>query len=223
MAFKMKGNPMGRNFGIGKHGINIKTPNPGVKRDEGNTDLSDGRSGSSPFQKKGGYSDAAKNLLKAVPNKAAYDKLSDLDKKGFDRAAKAAGIPQKKVSPVKIIPGLKKKGTKGTKWTDKIKAAGSAIWENIGNLDTEGQMYRAYQSKKRAARKERAGKAKKRQTKVEVYNKGKKIPQGKESPVKDYKTTQELTGHTPPYGKHRKKYRTVEVKHKHPHPAPKKR
>ena len=36
------------------------------------------------------------NLLKAVPNKEAYDKLSDIDKKGFDKAGKEAGLPQKK-------------------------------------------------------------------------------------------------------------------------------
>ena len=39
----------------------------------------------------------AANLLKAVPNKEAYDKLSDADKKGFDKAAKKAGLPQKQV------------------------------------------------------------------------------------------------------------------------------
>tara|TARA_R110000765_G_scaffold121343_1_gene217475 strand:- start:36 stop:827 length:792 start_codon:yes stop_codon:yes gene_type:complete len=36
------------------------------------------------------------NLLKAVPNQEAYDKLSDIDKKGFDKAGKAAGLPQKR-------------------------------------------------------------------------------------------------------------------------------
>ena len=36
------------------------------------------------------------NLLKAVPNKEAYDKLSDEDKKGFDEAAKKVGLPTKK-------------------------------------------------------------------------------------------------------------------------------
>ena len=36
------------------------------------------------------------NLLKAVPNKEAYDKLSDEDKKGFDIVAKKVGLPTKK-------------------------------------------------------------------------------------------------------------------------------
>ena len=45
-------------------------------------------------------SKAAKNLLKAVPNKKAYDKLSDIDKKGFNKAARKAGLPTKK-SPTK--------------------------------------------------------------------------------------------------------------------------
>ena len=50
---------------------------------------------SAPLKKKE-FSKEAKNLLKAVPNKAAYDKLSSVDKKGFDKAAKKAGLPQKK-------------------------------------------------------------------------------------------------------------------------------
>tara|TARA_R110001606_G_scaffold398970_1_gene579765 strand:+ start:1714 stop:2520 length:807 start_codon:yes stop_codon:yes gene_type:complete len=36
------------------------------------------------------------NLLKVVPNKEAYNKLSDLNKKGFDKAGKEVGLPQKK-------------------------------------------------------------------------------------------------------------------------------
>ena len=50
MAFKMKGNPMKRNFGkyIPKYNTNI----PGINnKSEGNTYLPDGRSGSAPFQK----------------------------------------------------------------------------------------------------------------------------------------------------------------------------
>ena len=43
-----------------------------------------------------GYSEKAKNLLKAVPNKKAYDKLSDTDKKSFNIAAKKYGLPMKK-------------------------------------------------------------------------------------------------------------------------------
>jgi hypothetical protein len=39
------------------------------------------------------------NLLKAVPNKEAYDKLSDVNKKGFDKAGKKAGLPQRKIKP----------------------------------------------------------------------------------------------------------------------------
>ena len=45
-------------------------------------------------------SDAAKNLLKAVPNAESYNKLSDEDKKGFDKAGKKAGLPTKN-SPAK--------------------------------------------------------------------------------------------------------------------------
>jgi len=49
--------------------------------------------------------DEAKNLLKAVPNKEAYNKLSNQDKKGFDKAAKEAGLPTK-AGPLKgTTPG----------------------------------------------------------------------------------------------------------------------
>ena len=47
----------------------------------------------SPMKDKKGYSKEAKNLLKVVPNKEAYDKLSEKDKKGFNEAAKKAGLP----------------------------------------------------------------------------------------------------------------------------------
>lgn len=62
-------------------------------------------------------SKAAKNLLKAVPNKKAYEKLSDIDKKGFDKAAKKAKLPMKK-SPAKLAvnkrnPTLKADDGKG--------------------------------------------------------------------------------------------------------------
>ena len=51
----------------------------------------------------------AKNLLKAVPNKAAYDKLSPEDKKAFNKAAKKAGLPTKKApSKLKKSPALAK-------------------------------------------------------------------------------------------------------------------
>ena len=47
----------------------------------------------SPMKDKKGYSKEAKNLLKAVPNKEAYNKLSEKDKKGFNVAAKKYGLP----------------------------------------------------------------------------------------------------------------------------------
>ena len=56
-------------------------------------------------------SKAAKNLLKAVPNKAAYNKLSSEDKKGFNKAAKKAGLPTKNTASalkIKTSPALKK-------------------------------------------------------------------------------------------------------------------
>tara|TARA_R100001163_G_C4992632_1_gene144662 strand:+ start:432 stop:803 length:372 start_codon:yes stop_codon:yes gene_type:complete len=56
-------------------------------------------------------SKAAKNLLKAVPNKKAYEKLSPEDKKGFNKAAKKAGLPTKNVASalkLKKSPALAK-------------------------------------------------------------------------------------------------------------------
>ena len=44
------------------------------------------------------------NLLKAVPNKEAYYKLSPEDQKGFDEAAKKVGLPTK-TSPAKQFFG----------------------------------------------------------------------------------------------------------------------
>ena len=64
----------------------------------------------SPMKSKTG----AKNLLKAVPNQKAYNKLSDENKKGFDKAAKKAGLPTKK-SPAKDIKGTYKKVVKTVK------------------------------------------------------------------------------------------------------------
>ena len=48
------------------------------------------------IMKKSPAKNTAKNLLKAVPNKAAFDKLSPEDKKGFTKAAKKAGLPTNK-------------------------------------------------------------------------------------------------------------------------------
>jgi hypothetical protein len=57
--------------------------------------------GSSPAKAVGTDNETKRtNLLKAVPNEAAYNKLSYDNKKGFDAAGKKAGLPQKK-SPAK--------------------------------------------------------------------------------------------------------------------------
>mgnify|MGYP003658302616 FL=1 len=54
--------------------------------------------GNSPMKKKDlTKAEKQANLLKAVPNQAAYDALSsDEERAAFDIAAKAAGLPQKK-------------------------------------------------------------------------------------------------------------------------------
>jgi len=46
--------------------------------------------------------EAAKRLLKAVPNQKAYDKLSDEEKKSFNKAAKKAKLPMKKSPTLKL-------------------------------------------------------------------------------------------------------------------------
>jgi hypothetical protein len=49
------------------------------------------------------YSQEAQNLLRAVPNEEAFNKLSEVDQKGFVKAAKKAGLPMttvKKKSPI---------------------------------------------------------------------------------------------------------------------------
>ena len=101
----------------------------------------------SPMKSKTG----AKNLLKAVPNEKAYNKLSDENKKGFDKAAKKAGLPTKK-SPAKKEgkitknvpkrPGLEtSKGNKKTnleqQYSKKIHttATGNLFTDNKGNAD----------------------------------------------------------------------------------------
>ena len=53
----------------------------------------------SPAKKK---TEAAKRLLKAVPNQKAYDKLSDIEKKEFNKAAKKAKLPMKKSPALKL-------------------------------------------------------------------------------------------------------------------------
>jgi hypothetical protein len=68
-----------------------------------------------------GYSVEAERLLKAVPNKAAYDKLSPQDKIAFDKAAKRAGLPTKK------SPASKKMGISPTKKVlDQVKVVGKS-------------------------------------------------------------------------------------------------
>ena len=48
--------------------------------------------------------EAAKNLLKAVPNEDAYNQLSDENKVGFDKAAKKAGLPMEKtIAKQKVV------------------------------------------------------------------------------------------------------------------------
>jgi len=89
--YKMKGSPMQRNFGIGSP-LKETSPIKGVKVKP--------RQGSS-----GEKSKKQANLLKVVPNKKAYNKLSDVDKKAFTKIGIRAGLPTKKSTPIKQVPG----------------------------------------------------------------------------------------------------------------------
>ena len=122
--YKMKGSPMARNFGIGASPMKSNETTRAEKK---------------------------ANLLKAVPNKEAYDKLSATDKKGFDEAGKKAGLPQKK-SPTKIL-GLTALATAAL-----IKAAvGGAVSAGIGK--GVGAISKA-KAKKKAAKADAQNKAK---------------------------------------------------------------
>ena len=68
-----------------------------------------------------GKMDSAAKLKKDSPADLKKDSPADL-----------------KASPAKIIPGLKKKGTKGTKFVDKVKAAGKAVGKHVGEVHEHG-------------------------------------------------------------------------------------
>ena len=69
--YKMKGSPMARNYGA-----------PFKTKETTQTE----RDAMTPAQR----------LLKVVPDKATYNKLTATEKISFDRAAKKAGLPMKK-------------------------------------------------------------------------------------------------------------------------------
>jgi hypothetical protein len=67
--------------------------------------------------------EAAKRLLKAVPNQAAYDKLSAIEKKEFNKAAKKAKLPMKRSATKmkKSVIKLKKSPAKNKPKTKMLK------------------------------------------------------------------------------------------------------
>lgn len=134
------------------------------------------RSGNAtPFKKMGSYSEGAKNLLKAVPNKEAYDRLSDVNKKGFDKAAKDAGLPTKK-SPAKQKVDPDAPGTPGkpgyeppVKRSD-LDAKGKAIWDKqrLAKKNTPMQIER--EKKKKSPNKQRVIKGGEGQDQNKIFN-----------------------------------------------------
>jgi len=85
-------------------------------------------------------------------------------KKGGKFTLKSGNSPLFKYmgsSPLKIIPGLKKKGTKGTKWIDKVKALGKAMISKEGGMAVHYAGQKAlnmYKGLKAQYRRERAAK-----------------------------------------------------------------
>ena len=92
--------------------------------------------GLSPLKESTNYSEEAQNLLKAVPDKEAYDRLSDADKVGFDKAAKKHGLPMVKKSPTKQIDPLdlglidEAKKVKVNKYPKNFNVSGKDKWVN---------------------------------------------------------------------------------------------
>ena len=90
-------------------------------------------------------------------------KQSEIDKdrarrKALNEGKRKPGAP-KKASPAKIIPGLKKKGTKGTRWVDKLKALGKALTSKEGGMAVHYGGRKAmdmYKAEKAKARRKRA-------------------------------------------------------------------
>jgi len=95
--------------------------------------------------------DAAKRLLKVVPNQAAYDKLSDIEKKEFNKAAKKAKLPMKK-SPAKTKEkSRKEKRVRGAIPKTKKISAKKSKYEKAGDEAVfSGKMRKAARKYKRA-------------------------------------------------------------------------
>ena len=80
MAYNMKGSPMQRNFGSALYKKESKSA-----------------SSKKTTQEERDAMTPAERLLAVVPNEGAYNKLKPEEKISFDKAAKAAGLPQKLV------------------------------------------------------------------------------------------------------------------------------
>ena len=97
--------------------------------------------------------DAAKRLLKVVPNQAAYDKLSDIEKKEFNKAAKKAKLPMKK-SPAKTKEKSRKEKRANKRAaipkTEKISAKKSKYERAGDEAVLSGKMRKATRKYKRA-------------------------------------------------------------------------
>ena len=92
---------------------------------------------------------------------AVEDAPAKMMKKSPSKMAKKSPSKMAKKSPAKIIPGLKKKGTKGTKFVDKLKAFGKAVTSTEGGMAVhEGgnKAMRMYKGLKAKYRRERAAK-----------------------------------------------------------------
>ena len=85
------------------------------------------------------------NLLKAVPNKEAYDKLSDADKKGFDATGAKVGLPTK---PAKYASPAKQ----NEKYLDRAQKKHDKLTTKIEKAEEKGKTKKAARLTKRRTR-----------------------------------------------------------------------
>jgi len=95
------GTPIQKNYGKGmplteggKKALMASDAGPEFKAAIAKSDVDSPADMHSPVKNKE-YSKEAQNLLKAVPNEAAYNKLNEKSKASFDKAAKKYGLPTK--------------------------------------------------------------------------------------------------------------------------------
>jgi hypothetical protein len=124
MAFKMKGNPMKRNFGL--PGINNKS--------EGNTDRPDGRSASSAFQYKSPVKATYAEAIKKDPKLAEYIKK----RKTLEKGSSAWNANQNKINAAYGNPKRYDTAEPKKEVTPKVKEINKKTTEKVQAIETKG-------------------------------------------------------------------------------------